>query len=87
MTSGMAHVSGGIMAAYISFGIDPKHLLSAVIMTAPGTLLLAKMLVPETEVPKTAGRVVMSADEEKSKKRKTCWARFRAARPTGCIWR
>src|SRR4029077_6670211 len=63
MTSGMAHVSGGIMAAYIAFGIDPKHLLSAVIMTAPGTLLMAKMLVPETEQPKTAGRVVMSEEE------------------------
>jgi len=69
MTSGMAHVSGGIMAAYIAFGIEPKHLLSAVIMTAPGTLLMAKMLVPETEVPKTAGRVVMSEEEtEKEKK-------------------
>src|SRR5882672_10315318 len=63
MTSGMAHVSGGIMAAYIFFGIDPKHLLSAVIMTAPGTLLMAKMLVPETEQPKTAGRVVMNEEE------------------------
>src|ERR1700721_3046512 len=69
MTSGMAHVSGGIMAAYIAFGIEPKHLLSAVIMTAPGTLLMAKMLVPETEQPKTAGRVVMSEDElDKEKK-------------------
>src|ERR1700732_2742478 len=68
MTSGMAHVSGGIMAAYISFGIDPKHLLSAVIMTAPGTLLMAKMLVPETEQAKTAGQVVMSTDEEKTEK-------------------
>ena len=68
MTSGMAHVSGGIMAAYIAFGIEPKHLLSAVIMTAPGTLLMAKMLVPETEQPKTAGRVVMSAEEEKTEK-------------------
>jgi concentrative nucleoside transporter, CNT family len=68
MTSGMAHVSGGIMAAYIAFGIDPKHLLSAVIMTAPGTLLMAKMLVPETEQPRTAGRVVMSAEEEKNEK-------------------
>ncbi len=63
MTSGIAHVSGSIMAAYIAFGIEPKHLLSAVIMTAPGTLLMAKMLVPETEVPKTAGRVVMSEEE------------------------
>src|SRR5215472_3308040 len=35
MTSGMAHVSGGIMAAYIAFGIEAKHLLAAVIMTAP----------------------------------------------------
>src|SRR6476659_3569982 len=68
MTSGMAHVSGGIMAAYIAFGTDPKHLLSAVIMTAPGTLLMAKMLVPETEQAKTAGKVVMSADEEKTEK-------------------
>jgi CNT family concentrative nucleoside transporter len=64
MTSGMAHVSAGIMAAYIAFGIEPRHLLSAVIMTAPGTILMSKMLVPETEQPKTAGRVVMSAEEE-----------------------
>src|ERR1700746_4065680 len=68
MTSGMAHVSGGIMAAYINAGIDAAHLLTAVIMTAPGTLLMAKMLVPETEEPKTAGRVVMSEEEEKTEK-------------------
>src|ERR1022692_3985258 len=68
MTSGMAHVSGGIMAAYIAFGIEPKHLLSAVIMTAPGTLLMAKMLVPETEQPRTAGRVVMPEGEEQAEK-------------------
>ena len=88
MTSGMAHVSGGIMAAYISFGIEPKHLLSAVIMTAPGTMLMAKMLVPETEQPKTAGRVVMNRDEEEQPRRKrTCLARSRAAQPTACTWR
>src|SRR5246127_2443628 len=69
MTSGMAHVSGGIMAAYIAFGIEPKHLLSAVIMTAPGTIVMAKMLVPETEEPKTAGRVVMSEEEEQAEKK------------------
>ncbi|HMD16523.1 MAG TPA: nucleoside transporter C-terminal domain-containing protein [Terriglobales bacterium] len=69
MTSGMAHVSGGIMAAYIAFGIDPKHLLSAVIMTAPGTILMSKMLVPETEIPKTAGRVVMSEEEVDAEKK------------------
>ncbi len=64
MTSGMAHVSGGIMAAYISFGINAQDLLSAVIMTAPGTILVAKMLVPETEVPATAGTVHMPPNEE-----------------------
>lgn len=64
MTSGMAHVSGGIMAAYISFGINAQDLLSAVIMTAPGTILVAKMLVPETETPATAGTVHMPPDEE-----------------------
>ena len=57
MTSGMAHISGGIMAAYIAFGIEPKHLLTAVIMTAPGTLMMAKMFVPETATPETLGGV------------------------------
>jgi CNT family concentrative nucleoside transporter len=57
MTSGMAHISGGIMAAYILFGIEAKHLLTAVIMTAPGTIMMAKMFVPETEIPKTMGSV------------------------------
>jgi CNT family concentrative nucleoside transporter len=56
MTAGMAHVSGGIMGAYVLYGIEAKHLLGAVIMTAPGTILMAKMLVPETEVPLTGDR-------------------------------
>jgi CNT family concentrative nucleoside transporter len=64
MTSGMAHVSGGIMAMYISQGVEAKHLLAAVIMTSPGTILMAKMLVPETGVPATEGKVVMPKDEE-----------------------
>jgi CNT family concentrative nucleoside transporter len=63
MTSGMAHISGGIMAAYISFGIEAKHLLTAVIMTAPGTIMMAKMLVPETEVPKTMGAVRLEVEQ------------------------
>ncbi len=64
MTSGMAHVSGGIMAMYIAQGIEARHLLSAVIMTSPGTILMAKMLVPETGVPATEGRVVIPENEE-----------------------
>ena len=63
MTSGMAHVSGGIMAMYIAQGVEARHLLSAVIMTSPGTILMAKMLVPETDVPATEGRVVIPKDE------------------------
>ncbi|HEY7285634.1 MAG TPA: NupC/NupG family nucleoside CNT transporter [Vicinamibacterales bacterium] len=63
MTSGMAHISGGIMAAYILFGIEAKHLLTAVIMTAPGTIMMAKMLVPETEVPKTMGSVRLEVEQ------------------------
>ena len=54
MTAGMAHVSGGIMGAYILYGVKAEHLLSAVIMTAPGTILMAKMFVPETEEPVTS---------------------------------
>src|SRR5438309_9575115 len=63
MTAGMAHVSGGIMAAYIGYGIKAENLLAAVIMTAPGTILMAKMLVPETEHPKTAGTVEISKQD------------------------
>jgi CNT family concentrative nucleoside transporter len=63
MTSGMAHVSGGIMAMYIAQGVEARHLLSAVIMTSPGTILMAKMLVPETEKPATEGKVVIPKDE------------------------
>jgi concentrative nucleoside transporter, CNT family len=66
MTSGMAHVSGGMMAAYIAFGVEARHLLTAVIMTAPGTLLMAKMLVPETEQPKTMGVVHLEHVEHDS---------------------
>ena len=62
MTAGMAHVSGGIMGAYILYGIEAKHLLSAVIMTAPGTILMAKMLVPETETPLTGDRKPAGAE-------------------------
>jgi CNT family concentrative nucleoside transporter len=68
MTCGMAHVSGGIMAAYIAFGIDAKQLLSAVIMTAPGTILISKMLVPETGQPRTAGRAGATPEPQGAEK-------------------
>ena len=64
MTSGMAHVSGATMAAYVKFAnVSIEHLLTAVIMTAPATILLAKMLVPETEQPETAGDVRLDVEK------------------------
>src|SRR5512145_1676399 len=64
MTCGMAHVSGAVMAAYVKIaGVDIKHLLTAVIMTAPATLLLAKMLVPEDGEPETAGTVKVEVEK------------------------
>ncbi|HEY8711681.1 MAG TPA: nucleoside transporter C-terminal domain-containing protein [Thermoanaerobaculia bacterium] len=58
MTAGMAHVSGGIMAAYVLVAkVDVIHLLTAVIMTAPGAIMMAKIIVPEVDQPKTGGDV------------------------------
>ncbi|HEX6084155.1 MAG TPA: nucleoside transporter C-terminal domain-containing protein [Thermoanaerobaculia bacterium] len=58
MTAGMAHISGGIMAAYVLVAkVDVIHLLTAVIMTAPGAIMMAKIIVPETEKPATGGDV------------------------------
>jgi CNT family concentrative nucleoside transporter len=62
MTAGMAHISGGVMAAYILFGVEAQHLLTAVIMTAPGTLMMAKMFVPETRQPETMGTVRLNVE-------------------------
>jgi CNT family concentrative nucleoside transporter len=64
MTSGMAHVSGAVMAAYVRVaGVDIVHLLTAVILTAPATIMLAKILVPETEKPETAGDVKIEVEK------------------------
>jgi len=58
MVSGMAHVSGATMAAYVLMAhVEIRHLLTAVIMTAPATIMLAKILSPEVGKPVTAGRV------------------------------
>jgi CNT family concentrative nucleoside transporter len=64
MASGMAHVSGSVMAAYVLIaGVEIRHLLTAVIMTAPATLMLAKILVPETGVPETLGSVKVEVEK------------------------
>jgi CNT family concentrative nucleoside transporter len=64
MVSGMAHVSGSVMAAYVMIAhVDAKHLLTAVIMTAPATIMLAKLLIPETGQPATGGKVAIKVDK------------------------
>jgi CNT family concentrative nucleoside transporter len=64
MTAGMAHVSGSVMAAYVKVaGVSITHLLTAVIMTAPATIMLAKIFIPETGKPATAGRVEIKVEK------------------------
>jgi len=63
MTAGMAHIAGSVLGAYILFGAEPRHLLTAVVMTAPGTILISKMLVPETGEPKTGGKVELKLEK------------------------
>ncbi|MGL5243944.1 MAG: NupC/NupG family nucleoside CNT transporter [Sarcina sp.] len=62
MVGGMATVAGGVMAGYVAMGVNAGHLLSASIMAAPAGLLLAKMLVPETEEPATKGNTDVSLE-------------------------
>ncbi len=51
MTGGMATIAGGVLAAYIAMGISPGHLLTASVMSAPASLMIAKIMLPETETP------------------------------------
>jgi len=64
MTAGMAHIAGSVFGAYVLFGAEARHLLTAVVMTAPGTILISKMLVPEVGIPKTAGKIEMAPGEK-----------------------
>lgn len=75
MIGGMAHIAGGVLAAYVGMlgGGDPvqqafyaKHLLAASIMAAPATLVVAKLLVPETGTPLTRGTVKMEVEKNTS---------------------
>src|SRR5580704_15741219 len=64
MASGMAHVSGSVMAAYVKIAhVEIQHLLTAVIMTAPATIMLSKIFVPETGKPVTAGKVEVKIEK------------------------
>ena len=54
MTGGMATIAGGVLAAYVGFGVSAGHLLTASVMSAPAALLIAKIMLPETEPSETA---------------------------------
>jgi len=55
MVGGLATISGGVMAVYISLGADPVAILTTSVMAAPCGLYLSKILLPETEEPETRG--------------------------------
>jgi CNT family concentrative nucleoside transporter len=57
MIGGFATMAGGVLAAYVDMGISAKHLLSASVMAAPAGLMVAKILQPEVDEPKTLGHV------------------------------
>ncbi|MBD2525268.1 NupC/NupG family nucleoside CNT transporter [Nostoc sp. FACHB-133] len=57
MTGGFATIAGGVLGAYLSFGIPAEHLIAAFFMTAPTSLVVSKLLYPETEVSETLGEV------------------------------
>ncbi|HEY7575349.1 MAG TPA: NupC/NupG family nucleoside CNT transporter [Thermoanaerobaculia bacterium] len=63
MTGGMAHVSGAVMLAYVTMGAPLKYLITASVMAAPGTFLIAKILWPETEEPATMGTIRMRVEK------------------------
>lgn len=64
MVGGMASIAGGVMAAYVAFGIPAGHLLTASFMSAPAALMMAKILIPETEVSETATATASAAGAE-----------------------
>lgn len=62
MTGGFATIAGGVLGAYLSFGIPPEHLIAAFFMTAPTSLVVSKLLYPETEVSETASQAKMEGE-------------------------
>lgn len=64
MVSGMAHISGALMVVYITYGANPVAVLTTCVMACPCSLYLAKLFMPETSVPETAG--VVHSDSQKS---------------------
>lgn len=64
MVGGFATIAGGVFAAYVQFGIDASHLITASVISAPAALLIAKVIVPETEHSKTLGHVELIVERK-----------------------
>ncbi len=64
MCSGMATVAGGVMAAYVAFGIPAGHLLAASLMSAPAAIVIAKLMLPEKQTSPTLGKVKIKVKSE-----------------------
>ncbi len=62
MTGGFATVAGGVLAAYVSFGIPAEHLIAASVMSAPAALAVSKIMFPETEISPTKGTVEIEVE-------------------------
>ncbi|MFT4559083.1 MAG: CNT family concentrative nucleoside transporter [Porticoccaceae bacterium] len=58
MVGGFATIAGGVLAVYVGMGIDPGHLMTASVISAPAALLIAKIMVPEVGTPETAGGAI-----------------------------
>jgi CNT family concentrative nucleoside transporter len=66
MAGSMACIAGGVMAIYISMGVPASYLLAASLMAAPGALVIAKIVYPETEESETKGKVKLEIKKEHS---------------------
>ncbi|HEX2223653.1 MAG TPA: NupC/NupG family nucleoside CNT transporter [Thermoanaerobaculia bacterium] len=62
MTGGFANIAGGVLAAYVAMGIDAGHLIASSVMSAPASLVMAKLMFPETQQSATAGQVTLEVE-------------------------
>lgn len=62
MVGGFATIAGGVMAIYVSLGIDAGHLLTASVISAPAALLVAKVMEPEVDEPETRGQKALGME-------------------------
>ncbi len=64
MVGGFATIAGGVLAAYVSLGVDAVHLLAASVISAPAALLIARLMIPETEPSRTMGKVSVHVEKK-----------------------